>query len=199
MRNIMKRIYLSLLTLLLSIGIYAEEKDTLFIELTDSSTVIIPYKYIEQWEENEKMLNLHLTGDTVVGFAKAHIVEMGKEYRKELPKFESFKFNNKFNDQLFTDAEGDIDETNGTISAEVGCIGKRLTPSFKVTEGASAYINGKRQYSKKSRLRFDDIVHYTVAFPKQYIYKILPLRNRIHRGCGFSDRFFHIGLQCATH
>lgn len=156
-----------------------EAKDTLFLELTDSSTLIIPRSYIEQWEEDDQVVNIHLSGDTTVSILKCHIASQGNTYQRERPKFESFKFNNKFNDQLYTDAEGDINEQTGEITAEVGCIGKRLTPSFKLTDGASAYINGKHQYSKKSRLRFDEPVKYTVAFPKQYIYKSEKVKDEV--------------------
>ncbi len=172
---------ITLAALLLGMAARAEEarNDTLYVELTDSSTVIIPYSCIEKWDEDENNINLQLKGDTAVGFAKIHIVSMGTEYDKELPRFESFKFNNKFNDQLFTDAEGEIDEQTHKITATVGCIGKRLTPSFKLPEGANAYINGKKQISKKSRPRFDETVNYTVAYPKQYIYKLEKVKDEV--------------------
>ncbi len=146
------------------------DNDTVFIELTDSSTMIFPRQHIENWNEDTQYIHLQLKGDTTVTIAKSHVLSQGTTYKGELPAFESFKFNNKFNDQLFTDAEGIIDEANGEIKVSVGCIGKRLTPSFKVPDGANAYVDGKRQYSKQSRLRFEQPVRYTVAYPKQYIY-----------------------------
>ncbi len=72
----------------------------------------------------------------------------------------SFKFNNKYNHQLYTDAEGVID--GDTIRVSVACIGKWLTPSFKLHEGDVAYINSTAQESKVSRLSFKDPVTYHV-------------------------------------
>ncbi len=156
------------------------DNDTLFFELTDSSMMIFPREYIEQQSEEGKYIRLQLKGDTTVSIAKSHIRSQSNTYNGgEHPRFESFKFNNKFNDQLYTDVEGTIDEANGRITAKVGCIGKRLTPSFKVPDGANAYINGQRQFSKQSRLRFDKPVRYTVAYPKQYIYQYWKVKEEV--------------------
>ena len=143
----MKRFVISAICLLATalLPTMAEEtKDTIFFELTDSQSIIIPREYIEQWDDDGTFINLKLKGDTIVGIAKSHIVSQGTQYKGLKPKMESFKFNNKFNDQLFTDAEGVIDSINGKISVKVGCIGKRLTPSFKLSDGAMAYVNGER-------------------------------------------------------
>ena len=181
MRN-MKRFVISAICLLATalLPTMAEEtKDTIFFELTDSQSIIIPREYIEQWDDDGTFINLKLKGDTIVGIAKSHIVSQGTQYKGLKPKMESFKFNNKFNDQLFTDAEGVIDSINGKISVKVGCIGKRLTPSFKVSDGAMAYVNGERQYSKQTRRRFDTPTRYTVAYPKQYLYKITKVKDEM--------------------
>ena len=158
----------------------ARENDvTHFFSLTDGSSMIFPDRFIEQWDEDEAYIRLTLKGDTAVTIAKSHIVSQSNEYQGELPVIESFKFNNKFNDQLFTDAIGEIDEEHGRIKVVVGCIGKRLTPSFQLSEGAKAYINGERQYSKQTRRRFDEPVTYTVAFPKQYIYNVVKVKDEV--------------------
>lgn len=156
-----------------------EETDTVFFALTDSSTMIFPRRYIKQWDEDDQYITLTLTGDTAVTIAKAHILSQSSTYEGELPSIESFKFNNKFNDQLFTDAIGEIDEAAGRITVQVGCIGKRLTPSFQLPDGAKAYINGMRQYSKQTRLRFDQPVRYTVAYPRQYIYNVVKTKDEV--------------------
>ena len=106
-----------------------------------------------------------LTGGPVVWLSKGDIAAIYHKYPYAKPRFESFKFNNKFNDQLFTDALGEIDEANGKVTASVACIGKRLTPSFKLPDGANAYVDGVLQESKVSRPRFDETVRYTVAYP----------------------------------
>ena len=156
-----------------------ERKDTVFFELTDSSTMIFPREAIEQWDEDNRYISLKLKGDTTVTIAKAHIVSQDTKFHGTRPQFQSFKFNNKFNDQLYTDATGEIDSIRGTVKATVGCIGKRLTPSFQLPDGASAYVNGKLQHSKKSRQRFEKPVRYTVAYPKQFIYRFEKIKDEV--------------------
>ena len=161
--------------------------DSVFFALTDSSTMIIPRKYIETWEEDKRYITLALKGDTTIVIAKSHILSQDSTYQGERPTFLSFKFNNKYNDQLFTDAIADIDSLNGRITASVGCIGKRLTPSFQLPEGAEAFVNGQRQYSKQSRLRFDKPVRYTVAYPRQYVYQIVKTQDEVWSNPETSD------------
>lgn len=175
--------------LLMSISVQAqtEKADTVFFELTDSSMMIFPREYIEKWDEDKKYIKLTLAGDTVITIAKSHIASQDEEYLYERPQFLSYKFNNKFNDQLYTDAVGEIDNVNGKVKVSVGCIGKRLTPSFQLPEGADAYINGTLQHSKETRLRFDSVVHYTVAYPKQYIYKNIKVKDEIWSTPGSAD------------
>ena len=82
--------------------------------------------------------------------------------RPEFPAFDSFKFNNSYNDQLFTTANGEIVED--TILVTLAAIGKRLTPSFKASDAdAEVYAGGLLQESKESRLRFDKDIYYLVA------------------------------------
>lgn len=75
----------------------------------------------------------------------------------------SFKFNNKYNHQLYSDAEGEID--GDTIRVTAACIGKWLTPSFKLGEGDVAYVDGIEQKSKVSHLSFKEPVTYHVENP----------------------------------
>jgi len=147
----MRRFILLCILTLSACALAVAQSDTVFIELTDSSTMIFPRAYIEQWDEDDTYIRLHLAGDTTLTIVKAAVLSQSDTYNRERPAFESFKFNNKFNDQLFTDAEGQIDQSTGEITASVGCIGKRLTPSFKVPEGAKAYIDGRRHGPKAGR------------------------------------------------
>ena len=180
MKNITLSLIIVLQLLLPFSRIHAEESnDTVFFTLTDNSMMIFPRHHIEQWDENDNYISLTLTGDTTVTIAKGHILQQATTYSGTIPCFESFKFNNKFNDQLFTDAIGEIDDEQGTVNVTVGCVGKRLIPSFQVPDGAKAYINGKRQYSKQTSLRFDKPVHYTVAYPDQYIYRIIKTKDEV--------------------
>lgn len=169
----MKNFTLSLLFVLLTpCAALAQVSDTLFIEKTDGSMLIIPEIYIEGGAFSNTGFTYNLTGYNSVTFSNSEIKGTYHKYPKERPQFLSFKFNNKFNDQLFKDTTAVIDNDNGKVTAHVGCIGKRLTPSFKLPEGASAYVNGQQQTSKESRLRFDESVRYTVAYPNQQVYTV---------------------------
>ena len=153
--------------------------EAVFFKMIDGSSIIFPTKYIEDRKEDGQFITFSLRGDTTVSLKKTRIVSETSEYQGELPEFESYKFNNKFNDQLFTDAEGVIDNVNHKVNVAVGCIGKRLTPSFKLPDDVKAYVNGKRQYSKQTRLRFDKPVHYTLAYPEQYVYKVKKTKDEV--------------------
>jgi hypothetical protein len=73
---------------------------------------------------------------------------------RDLPTITSFKFNNKYNYQVVSDAYGVI--TDDGITVEVSGIGKRLTASFKASdETAKVYIGDEEVESTVSRLRYD--------------------------------------------
>lgn len=154
-------------------GTARAQNDTLFLEMTDNSMLILPQKYIEKQTENSRSIIFELKGDTTITINKSDIQNTYSTFPYVRPAFESFKFNNKFNDQLYTDAIGEIDEANGKINVSVGCIGKRLTPSFKLPDGVCAYVDGELQHSKESRPRFDKTVRYTIAYPNQNVYELV--------------------------
>ena len=80
----------------------------------------------------------------------------------ELPEFNSFKFNNKFNPHIIGDAIG-VYEEDSLITLQVVGIGKTLRPSFKLDDDVQAWIGDSLQHSKVTRVRFDKDVVYTVA------------------------------------
>lgn len=93
----------------------------------------------------------------------------------ELPYFTSFKFNNKYNLHLHQDvevADSLLASRKGmTLTLVLNAIGKRLTPSFKISDKtAIVYAEGMQVISKESRLRFDHDITFTVTYPQ---YKIL--------------------------
>ena len=152
-------------------GMALAQEDTLFIEMNDNSMLIIPQKYIDKRSEDNQSIQFELKGDTTISVLKSEIRNTYNSFPYARPVFESFKFNNKFNDQLFTDAIGEIDQSKRKINVSVGCIGKRLTPSFKLPEGVDAYVDNELQHSKETRVRFDKTVRYTVAYPNQNVYE----------------------------
>lgn len=133
-----------------------------YIYFTDGRVVAYPTKYISREAEENGQLVIETNVGVNNSYSLALIDSVSLVAPKKMPGFSSYKFNNKYNDQVFTDCIGTI---NGdTVNVSVGAIGKRLTPSFNFTdERAAAYINGVEQVSKKSRLRFDKDIVYLIA------------------------------------
>lgn len=94
-----------------------------------------------------------------------------KDVMSRLPSIVQLKFNNKYNDQVFTDVVADI-TGDSVVTATVGAIGKWLTPSIQVSDdSARIFVGRERQLSKQSRLRFDVDRYYTIAMPRQRVYE----------------------------
>ena len=92
----------------------------------------------------------------------AYEVDSLSRVAPELPSFNSFKFNNKFNHHIVEDAPG-LFEEDTLITVSVIGIGKTLRPSFKLDDDVQAWIGDSVQHSKVTRVRFDKDVVYTVA------------------------------------
>ena len=82
----------------------------------------------------------------------------------QLPYFTSYKFNNKFNPNLYVDAIADTITENMQFS--LNSIGKWLTASFQLSDdGAIAYVDSVLQESKVTRQSFATPKTYTVTYP----------------------------------
>ena len=135
----------------------------LHVYLSDGRLEAYPMFLLSGYTEQNGQLVIETTLGETYTYSLSEVDSVSSRRPDDFPTFESFKFNNKFNDQLFTDADGVIE--GNTVSVTVTAIGKRLTPSFKVTdENANVYAGGELQKSKVSRLRFDTDVYYVVAW-----------------------------------
>lgn len=142
----------------------AEGEDTLFVYKTDGSVTAFPTRYIQSQAQAGGQLTITVTGGETYVFNQSELSATSHTAPEARPTMDSFKFNNKFNDQLFTDVEGII--ADGHITADVGTIGKWLVPSFQVSsEDAKVYIGDVEQVSKVTRNKFDQDLVYTVAMP----------------------------------
>lgn len=163
-----------------NVTVKPEEAETCkYIYKNDGELVVIPTDYIVSYTHVNKVHTWNLPGDNQFKLADSEVSSIQDEYIGDLPTFESFKFNNKFNDQLFDDAEGTIDNTNNKVNVTAAVIGKRLIPSFKLPEGASAYVDGVQQISKQTSRRFETPVKYTVAYPNNYIYQSRKIQDEV--------------------
>ena len=139
-----------------SVELWGEATDTIALRL-DDHILLIPDNMIASRNGG----TITLKNDSVITgtIVETPVVDDG------FPKFRTFKFNDKYNDILFEDAEGVITDNHITVDVRA-CIGKTLSPSFSVTdESVNVYHRNDRQLSHQNRLRFDKILTYTLAKP----------------------------------
>ena len=142
--------------------------DTTFVYLHDGGMDAYPSDLATIGELTDNGMEVKWADGTIVVYSAESIDHIGHESPSDLPHLSSFKINNKYNHQVFTDVEGDIGENEVTLS--IGCIGKWLTPSFKVSdENALVYVGDSLQNNKLSRHHFDHDLVYTVALPNMHI------------------------------
>ena len=133
----------------------------LHVYLSDGRMEAYPLKYVTNYGEKNGKLAIETNINWTYTYDLSK-VDSVSERMPDFSAFESFKFNNKFNDQLFTDANGEI--VGDTVFVTIAAIGKRLTPSFKVEdENAVVYVDEKLQTSKETRLRFDKDIYYLIS------------------------------------
>jgi hypothetical protein len=136
----------------------------LHVYLTDGRIEAYPLSIVTANTEADGKLCIETSTGQAFTYAMTDVEQVSEEAPKDLPMFESFKFNNKYNDQLFSDCQGEI--VGDTVFLTVAAIGKRLTSSFKVLdEQTLVYVDGELQESKVSRLRFDEDIYYVVTRP----------------------------------
>ena len=105
-----------------------------------------------------------------------------KEVMSRLPSIVQLKFNNKYNDQVYTDVVADI-TGDSLITARVAGIGKWLTPSVQFSDdSARLYVGRELQLNKQSRRKFDKDVIYTVALPRQRCYEQVLVKEAVWDG-----------------
>ena len=138
--------------------------DALHVILNDGRIEAYPLKYVTSHTESNGSLLIETRIGQTFTYNLADVASVSEEAPTDFPTFTSFKFNNDFNDQLFTTANGEMVED--TVFVSLAAIGKRLTPSFKVPdEDVEVYVDGVLQESKESRLRFDKDIYYVVTRP----------------------------------
>lgn len=147
----------------------------LHVTLTDGRIEAYPLEYITSYTQQNGQLVISTNIGKTFTYNLSEVASTSEERPTDFPTFESFKFNNKFNDQLFTDAIGEM--VDDTVFVTIAAIGKRLTPSFKVPDdGVEVYVDGVLQSSKVSRLRFDKDIYYVVTRPG--ITMLLPTEDK---------------------
>ncbi len=133
----------------------------LFLRLAGGKVLAIPRDYVAHYECSQRLFSATLVDGAPLKVQT--LAEVSEESPDDVPAFSSFKFENKYNSQLFTDAVCANPEED-LIDLSVGCIGKWLTASFKfTTEDTRAFVNGEQQYSGRTRQSFASPVTYEIT------------------------------------
>ena len=149
------------------------EGKVLFVYRADGRVEAVPEMYIEnmggvqimdngQWSMVNGQWSITTKGGGPTLSYNDYEVDSLSYTAPELPAFNSFKFNNKFNHHIVSDAIG-VFEEDTLITLSVVGIGKTLRPSFKLDDDVQAWIGDSLQHSKVTRVRFDKDVIYTVS------------------------------------
>ncbi len=129
----------------------------------DGKIDAIPDEYIETRGQSDESITITTKDDgPVYSYASYEVDSVSYAVPADLPRFSSFKFNNKYNPHLISDAIG-VFHGDTLITANPVCIGKRLRPSFKTDDDAEVYLGTVLQKSKTSRTRYDKDAVYTIA------------------------------------
>ncbi len=176
----MKKKHLLLLTLFWGLGVpaslYAEDaathEDTLFVLKKDGSLDIFPASTIQKQNVSGGSLNVTTRSGSVIRYALSDLESYDHQLDVLRPTLTSFKFNNKFNHQLFTDVECELTEDH-QINGHIAAIGHWLTPSFKrADKRAVVYLDETEELiSKHSRVKFGAEHTITVAYPGVQVLK----------------------------
>ena len=175
----MKTKLLIALLLLQCHALFAEDypvfPTALHVFLSDGRVEAFPDKYVDHYQESNGILTIVTNVGQTFTYKKSDIDSVCYNRPNSFPVFTMFKFNNKYNDQVFTDCIGEINDS--VINLTVAGIGKHLTPSFKISDSlAVAYIDGVRQTTKESRVCFASPVYYVLANPMHHI--LLPRHSK---------------------
>ncbi len=145
---------------------------TRYIIMKDGQVVAIPERLIVSEQENNGVCTLTLEGDTTFVYGSEKVAQITYNYTPAKAEVLSFGFTHDDNDQVYKDVEATITEKKDTIfiNADVPVLGKRLRPSFTLSDGASLWVDGEQQVSGQTSHRYTEPVDYILAQPKHWIY-----------------------------
>ena len=171
MRN-KTRNYISICIVLFLVMLAPVAGATSYVTFNDGHLLVLPDECVQIVSQDDGSLTIVALDGSVFSYPMADIESISDTLPRELPSITSYKFTNKCNYQVYTDAVGVIE--NDTIRIEVAGIGKRLTATFSLSDNdAVAYVDGVLQQSKESRMRFAGSKVYTVCHMGDMVLKEL--------------------------
>ena len=154
------------------------EEDILFVYLSNGNIDAYALSVIdgEQYVENGKLYIPMKDGEMF--YYNNEEYDSCSTVKPQLPTMTSYKFNNKYNPNLFVDAIADT--ITKTITFNLNAIGKWLTASFNLSDDkAVAYVDTVLQVSKETRQSFKEPVTYHVTYPGYNIVKRVKVQDEI--------------------
>ena len=151
-----------------------EREDTVFVEKLDGTLDIFPASVVADESIDETQLKVVTLAGTEFIYPMSEIRSYDHQMELNRPTLTSFKFNNKYNHQLFSDVLCDISEDNEiTCMSTINAYTHWLTPSFKRSDArADVYLDDETPLvSKVSRVKMGDKHRITVAYPGVQIVK----------------------------
>lgn len=145
-----------------------------YIAFNDGRLIAIPEQFIAEESSDNENSTLVLEGGEIYAYNQSDVVSVSYDYLGVTPHLISFAFTNADNDQVYADVIADITDYGDTISVmvDVPVIGKRLRPSFVLSDSAVLYVDGEEQISGYSSHRFETPKIYTLAQRDHWIYDI---------------------------
>ena len=134
----------------------------LHVYRADGRVEAVPQIYVKEVVQTADRVTISTNDDGPIFNYESFEVDSLSEIAPELARFNSFKFNDKFNPHIIAEVDGVFNE-DSLITATVVGIGKTLRPSYKLDDDVQAFIGDSLQHSKVTRVRFDKDVVYTVA------------------------------------
>lgn len=144
-----------------------------YISFSDGRLVAIPEKFILRENLSQGVRTLFLKGEESFSYNEKDVLNVSAEYSAPVPTLSTFAFTHSDNDQVYADVLATIQSDGDTIriSADVPVIGKRLRPSFTLSEGGAMYVDNEKQKSGVSSHRFESPIIYTLANDNHWIYQ----------------------------
>ncbi len=144
--------------------------EMVYLRHRDSTVTVLPKDLVESCSYSGSLFTASLVNEEIVQLTG--IVDTTHTEPADLPAFQTYKFNNKYNPQVFTDVETTTPRAK-SFTLNVAGIGKWLTASFKLADPATqVYVNGVRQRSKQTRQSFAQPIVYRFTNPKWNIIRL---------------------------
>ena len=171
--NLGKRTFLGVLVCFimaysLPIAASPNEEENLYIYFKNGRVEAFPNKWINDHTISGGVFRMDIDGN-YYNYDTNDIDSISRIAPKDYPSLTAMKFNNKYNDQLFSDVEATI-VGDSMINMAIGAIGKWLTPSYQLSsEKAILSAHSKIIDNKKSRVNFANDPIITVSNPEQEV------------------------------